>query len=90
MLPAELIFVTRQALMVVLFTSLPVLAASAFVGVLVSALQTMTQLQDQVLSAVPRVLAASIALFVCGPWMGSLLLQLWSRVLSSIDLVQFR
>ncbi len=47
----------------------PILAIAVFVSLLVNIVQVLTSLQDQTLSAVPRLLATGIALFVLMPWM---------------------
>ncbi len=47
----------------------PILAIAVFVSLLVNIIQVLTSLQDQTLSAVPRLLATGIALFVLMPWM---------------------
>lgn len=47
----------------------PVLALVLVVSFLISILQVLTSLQDQTLTAVPRLLATGIALFFLMPWM---------------------
>ena len=47
----------------------PILAIAVCVSLLVNVIQVLTSLQDQTLSAVPRLLATGIALFVLMPWM---------------------
>ena len=47
----------------------PILAIAVCVSLLVNIIQVLTSLQDQTLSAVPRLLATGIALFVLMPWM---------------------
>lgn len=59
----------REALIQVVFIASPVLIVALLVGLLVSVLQTLTQVQDQAVSAIPRLLAVLGALAVCLPWM---------------------
>lgn len=47
----------------------PVLALVLLISFLISILQVLTSLQDQTLTAVPRLLATGIALFFLMPWM---------------------
>jgi flagellar biosynthesis protein FliQ len=47
----------------------PVLAVAIVVSLLVNLVQVLTSLQDQTLSAVPRLLATGVSLFVLMPWM---------------------
>lgn len=47
----------------------PVLAATLFIGLVVSVLQVATQLQEMTLSFIPKMVAASLILIALGPWM---------------------
>jgi flagellar biosynthetic protein FliQ len=47
----------------------PLLAVTLAVGLLVSVLQVVTQVQETSLTFIPKVIAAVIVLVVCGPWM---------------------
>jgi len=52
-----------------LVVAAPVMVAALVVGLLVSVLQVATQLQEQTLSYVPKLLAAAAVLIALGPWM---------------------
>ena len=60
---------TRQAVMLVVILAVPVLGIALLVGLIVSILQAVTQVQDQTLSFVPKILATLLALVLFGPWM---------------------
>lgn len=62
----------------------PVLACTLVVGLLVSVLQVVTQIQDMSLSFIPKLVATVVALTVCGPWMLRKLLRLTSELISGI------
>ena len=64
--PVELL---REALIVALVVSLPVLVVAVAVGLITAILQSATQVQDQSVSAVPRLVACAIALLVLAGWM---------------------
>ena len=51
--------------------SLPVIGVAALVGLVVAALQAVTQLQDSTIAHLPRLLAVAVALALTAPWMGS-------------------
>ncbi len=68
--PATLVRDAQEALLLVVAISLPVLAVSAVVGMVVAALQAASQIQDPTLAHLPRLLAVVAALAVLGPWMG--------------------
>lgn len=59
----------RKALLVALELSAPILAVGMLVGLVVSAVQAATQIQDQTLSFVPKILAMAAALFLLLPWL---------------------
>ena len=59
----------RQALMVAFLISAPVLITGLVVGIIISILQAATQVQEQTLSFVPKILAMTLALFIFMPWM---------------------
>ncbi len=68
--PATLVRHAQEALLLVVAVSLPVLAVSAIVGMVVAALQAASQIQDPTLAHLPRLLAVVVALAVMAPWMG--------------------
>ena len=74
----------RDALVLSLVLSLPVLAASLLVGLVVSFLQAVTQIQDHALSFVPKILAVSVALALSAGWMGGEIVRLASRLFSNL------
>ena len=61
--------VTRQAIELALMLTLPMLLAGLIAGVIVSALQTVTSIQDNVLGFIPRALAIFVAFALTFPWM---------------------
>lgn len=65
--------IMREALLLVLKTSAPMLLASLVVGLVVSILQTVTSIQEQTLTFVPKLVAIFLVLMLAGSWiLGSL------------------
>lgn len=62
----------------------PILACTLLVGLLVSVLQVVTQIQDMSLTFIPKLIATVVALTVFGPWMLRKLLSLASGLISNI------
>lgn len=60
----------QTALLLAVALSLPVVGVAAVVGLLVAALQAVTQLQDATIAHLPRFLVVALALALTGPWMG--------------------
>ena len=61
--------ITSDALFCVIKTSAPILIVSLVVGLIVSIFQTVTSIQEQTLTFVPKVLSIFIAIMLMGHWM---------------------
>lgn len=59
----------QEALKVTLFLAGPVLIVAMVVGIVVSLLQAVTQINEATLSFIPKVVAIAVVLVVGGPWM---------------------
>jgi flagellar biosynthesis protein FliQ len=65
----------RRAIMLLIYLSLPVLVTGLIVALVVSILQAVTQVQDQTLSLVPRILVMLLAFALTAPWILSKLVE---------------
>ena len=70
----EALEVARQALILALVMSAPMVIAALIVGLVVSIFQAATQLQENTLTLVPKILAVYLAIMIFGLWSGSQLL----------------
>ena len=74
--------ISRQALYLIIKVSLPVLLVSLCVGLVVSIFQTVTSIQEQTLTFVPKIICVFLALILFGNWMMNSLVEfmnvLWS------------
>ena len=61
---------TAQALMLVLLLSMPPIIAAAGVGLLISLIQALTQIQEQTLPFAFKLIAVIISIFATARWMG--------------------
>ena len=61
--------VAREGLVLVLLVSGGPMLASMLVGLVVGIFQATTQIQEQTLSYVPKLIAVFLSLMVLGPWM---------------------
>lgn len=72
-----------QALMLIIRVSMPVLLVSLCIGLLVSIFQTVTSIQEQTLTFVPKIIGIFVALILLGPWMINsmveFMVQLWNN-----------
>ena len=67
---SELMDFTTQALLLVLYLSMPAIIAAAAVGTLVALLQALTQVQEQTLSFAIKLLVVVLVIFATGAWAG--------------------
>ncbi len=58
----------REALYMVMLVSAPMLGLGLIVGVAVSIFQATTQIQEQTLVFVPKIIATFVAILIFGPW----------------------
>lgn len=79
--------VGRDALFMVMLISAPMLGLGLLVGVLVSIFQATTQIQEQTLAFIPKIVAVFVAILVFGPWMLSLLLDYTRNLFLSLPLM---
>ena len=61
--------ITQEALMLIIKVSAPVLLISLAVGLLISIFQTVTSIQEQTLTFVPKIISIFLAIMLLGHWM---------------------
>jgi len=80
----QVMYMAKEAVGTVLLVGGPVLGVSLLVGLLVSIFQAMTQIQEQTLSFIPKVVAVVAVLMILGPWMLSVLTAYTSNLLTQL------
>jgi flagellar biosynthesis protein FliQ len=79
---------TTQAVQLSLTIALPLLLVGLAVGLVISVFQAITQIQEQTLTFIPKILATVAVLVVGGPWMLDQLLSYTADLWGSIpDLI---
>ena len=73
-----------EALWLILLLSLPPLLASLVTGLVISLLQALTQVQEQTLTFVPKIIATVLVLIIFAPWMLSTLQEFTGRVFDTM------
>lgn len=81
---AIVVQLATQVLWIVLMLSMPVVVIASAVGLIISLFQALTQIQDQTLQFLIKLLAVSITLLVSYHWMGSTLLNYTQQVFLQI------
>ena len=74
----------EQALTTAFLVAGPILAVALFVGLGVSLLQAVTQIQEQTLVFIPKVAAVVAVLFLLGPWMIDEISQLVHMIANAV------
>ena len=82
--PQQVLTFSRDGLLTLLTVCGPIVLVVLAVGLVVSIFQAATQIHEQTLSFVPKLLAAFATLGVAGPWMISTLVEYIQQVLQSI------
>lgn len=72
---AQLVDTVRDALIVTMKISLPILAAGVVVGLLISIIQSITSIQEQTLTFVPKILVMLIVAVLLIPWIVQRLME---------------
>lgn len=84
MSPDMAIQVSRDALTMVMLIAAPMLGLGLLVGVMVSIFQATTQIQEQTLAFIPKIIAIFVAILVFGPWMISLMVDYTREIFTNL------
>lgn len=73
-----------QAVYLVLKTSAPMLLAGLLIGLMVSVFQATTQIQEQTLAFVPKIIGVLVAMLLFGPWILTSLVDFTFNILNNL------
>ena len=76
---------TNNALYVIIKVSLPVLLVSLIVGLVISIFQTVTSIQEQTLTFVPKIIAIFLTLVLLGSWMMNIMVGIHRAALVKLQ-----
>ena len=76
--------IANQAVKVTLYISAPMLLSALFIGILVSLFQAVTQINEQTLSFIPKILVIIGAMVVFAPWMSSTMVDFTKELILNI------
>ncbi|MBL8570059.1 MAG: flagellar biosynthetic protein FliQ [Phreatobacter sp.] len=86
MTPADILDVARDGILTVILVSAPLMVVGLVVGVAISLVQALTQIQEQTLVFVPKILAIFATMLVALPFMGDLMNGIMGRIMSKVVL----
>lgn len=84
MTQALVIDLARQMILTAALLSAPMLVVALTVGLVISLLQAVTQIQEQTLSFVPKLAAVAITFIIALPWLINIMLRYTSELFRSI------
>ena len=78
----QVLDIAREAIYQIIINASPVLLISLVVGLIISIFQTVTSIQEQTLTFVPKILAVFLGIMLLGSWilnnLGGFIVHLWS------------
>ena len=79
----DVVTIANSALFLVIKTAAPVLLVSLLIGLIISIFQTITSIQEQTLTFVPKIIGVFVTLMILGHWMlnsmSEFMAELWSN-----------
>lgn len=74
--------IVRESLTLMLLLSLPILGAALVIGMGISIFQAMTQIQEQTLSFVPKIIGMVIVTILVTPWIATMIIDFARKMFS--------
>lgn len=79
----DVIAIAKDAIYTIIITAAPLLLISLIVGLIISIFQTVTSIQEQTLTFVPKILAVFVGIMILGSWMlnemSDFMTRLWTN-----------
>ncbi|MDD2721900.1 MAG: flagellar biosynthesis protein FliQ [Gallionella sp.] len=84
MTPESVVTLGQQAIELTLMISAPLLLSALLIGLVVSIFQAATQINEQTLSFIPKIVGIFVTLIIAGPWMISMMVDFMRRLFGNI------
>ena len=84
MTPELVMNIGRQAIEMTLILAAPLLLAALVIGLIISIFQAATQINEQTLSFIPKLVGTFLVLILAGPWMLQLMVDYIRQLFESI------
>jgi flagellar biosynthetic protein FliQ len=84
MTPESVMTMGRQAMEITLMIAAPMLLTALMIGLVVSIFQAATQINEQTLSFIPKLVGVFLALIIAGPWMLTVIVDYMHQMFSGI------
>ncbi len=79
---SDVVDITSEAIWLIIKCSAPMLLVSLIVGLIISIFQTVTSIQEQTLTFIPKILCVFITVIICGDWILTSVLQFMQELYS--------
>ncbi|OFZ24965.1 MAG: EscS/YscS/HrcS family type III secretion system export apparatus protein [Bdellovibrionales bacterium RIFOXYB1_FULL_37_110] len=76
--------IAKEGIKITLMLASPMLLGALFMGILVSLFQAVTQINEQTLSFIPKIIVIVGALAICAPWMSDVLVHFTEELILNI------
>ncbi len=83
---SDVLKLAQDAIKTALMMASPMLIFSLVVGLLISIIQAVTQIQEATLSFVPKIIAVLISLIIFGPWILNIITEFTTNLLTNVNL----
>lgn len=80
----EVIALAEQGILTILLVASPLLAIALGIGLIVSILQATTQIQEQTLAFIPKIVAVLLGIVVLAPWMINHMVQFATEIFANL------
>ena len=87
MTPESVMIIGRHAMEITVMISAPLLLVALIIGLIISIFQAATQINEQTLSFIPKLVGILLALVVAGPWMLSVMSDYLREVLTEFPII---
>lgn len=85
MTQGDVLFIAKDALMLILITSAPMLGIALVVGITISIFQSVTQIQEATLAFVPKIVAVFVTMLIFGPWMLKMITEFTQNLFQNMN-----
>nr|WP_320015799.1 flagellar biosynthesis protein FliQ [uncultured Desulfobacter sp.] len=86
MTPEFIIALAKQAIILTILLSMPMLGLGLIAGLAISVFQAVTQIQEMTLTFVPKIIAVFIGLLFTAPWMMEKLMSFTTNIITNIPM----
>lgn len=81
---ATIIDLSRETVLTIVETSMPFLLISLVIGLIISIFQTITSIQEQTLTFIPKFIAIMLVVVLCGNWIMNKCVTLFEALMANI------